>query len=82
MARMDEKPADSVLACERSEIIAVVAFVLTLIYYRTTAIQNTGRYQFRPLDRGGYLVDTQTSQVWILEVTQWHDLGEPPKPVK
>lgn len=87
-ARMDEKRRRYRLRFGLRtlfEIVAVVAFVLTLLYYRQTAIQNTGRYQFHPITEGPdrvLVIDTQTGRVWETAGAGWHDYGEPPKPAK
>lgn len=61
------------------ELIAVVAFILTLIYYRTTAIQSTGRYQHHPTQN--LVIDTQTGHLWRWSPGgYWYDEGEPPSP--
>jgi hypothetical protein len=64
------------------ELIAVVAFVLTLIYYRTTAIDNTGRFLVPHTDgRSGVVVDTQTGHLWRWSAGgYWYDEGEPTPP--
>ena len=66
------------------EIIAVVAFILTLIYYRSAAVQDRGRYQFDKIDRGSdpLVIDNQTGHLWRWNGTGWTDYGEPPKPAK
>ena len=65
---MDEKPRYRRVRFDLRtlfEIVAVVAFILTLIYYRQTAIQQNGRYQVDQMPNGGILlVDTQTGLVW------------------
>jgi hypothetical protein len=62
------------------ELIAVVAFILTLLYYRQTAIQQNGRYQVDQSPSGNILlVDTQTGQVWDDFQGNWDAMPAPPK---
>jgi len=67
---MDEKPRNRRLRFglrTMFEIIAVVAFILALIYYRATP-QGFGRYQIHSAEYQGrsriFVLDTQTGQLW------------------
>jgi hypothetical protein len=85
---MDEKPRNRRLRFGLRtlfEVIAVLAFILTLVYYRQTVIQNTGRYQQLkdepPSNPPRVLViDTHTGHVWGLSGDRWTDYGEPARP--
>jgi hypothetical protein len=68
------------------ELIAVVAFILTLLYYRQTAIKATGRYHLHQVTSTSpprvLVIDTQTGRVWETAGTDWFDYGQPPSPAK
>jgi hypothetical protein len=65
------------------EIVAVVAFILALFYYRTQGC----RYQFQigsgatgsPRDK--WVIDTYTGQMWRYSYSsrRWYDEGSPPR---
>jgi hypothetical protein len=66
------------------EIIAVVAFVLTLIYYRTqSSSHGFGRYQIHSAEYQGttriFVLDTKTGQLWRHGPDKnFYDAGSPP----
>jgi hypothetical protein len=70
------------------EIVAVVAFFLTLIYYRASA--SNGRYQFQTFTEPGgrirhkWVIDTQTGQMWRYSYNfeKWEDESAPPNLAK
>jgi hypothetical protein len=83
---MDEKPRNRRLRFGLRtlfELIAVVAFILTLIYYRTEATSHGfGRYQIHSAEYQGrtriFVLDTQTGQLWRQEPDKYfYDAGAP-----
>jgi hypothetical protein len=81
---MDEKPRNRRLRFSLRtlfEVIAVAAFILTLIYYRTTATKSTGRFQKISESDQPYqvlIMDTETGHLWSFYGNGWNDRGEPP----
>lgn len=86
MGHMDEKPRRPRIRFGLRtlfELIGVVAFILTMLYYRQTAIQQNGRYQVDQAPNGNkLLVDTQTGQVWDDFQGAWDPMPPPPMPSK
>jgi hypothetical protein len=68
------------------ELIAVVAFILALIYARRPAEEKElGRYQLQviqdqsnPLGSQQWVIDTVTGDVWRLNGGQWKSRGPAP----
>ena len=65
------------------ELIAVAAFILTLIYYRQPRTDQppaemTGRYQLEEVENRALILDTKTGELWRLssDASQWY---RPPK---
>jgi hypothetical protein len=90
MAGMDENRGSRFRFGLRTlfEVVAVAAFVLTLIYYRTTGHRDNWRYQINvnatPTGqiRQKWIIDTQTGQTWRYNYSskKWQDEGAPPIP--
>jgi hypothetical protein len=61
------------------ELIAVAAFILTLIFLRQPRTETTGRYQLQEVKGGFAVLDTTTGEVWHLPDTTfpWSSLGKP-----
>ena len=90
MARMDEKPQRRRIRFGLRtlfEIIAVVAFILTLIYYRSSpSEQMPSRYQLQvvavpdgAIGSQQWVIDTHTGEVWKLDGSQWFSRGPAPE---
>jgi hypothetical protein len=68
------------------ELVAVVAFILTLVYYRRTPLEpGAARYQLQvvAVPDGAFgsqqwVIDTHTGEVWRLDGAQWISRGPAP----
>jgi len=90
MACMDNEPRRRPLRFSLRtlfELIALLAFILTLVYFRQpTAEQSFGRYQLSvirdadsPVGSQQWVIDTWTGEVWRLDGAQWHSRGTAPQ---
>jgi len=59
------------------EIIAVVAFVLAIIYGKSTPVADTGRYQIVAGPKEVFFWDTKTGNVWANRNGAWLRSGIP-----
>jgi hypothetical protein len=89
MARMDENSRRRRFRFSLRtllELVAVAAFVLTLFYYRPSAVgEKHGRYQLEiirdadnPIGSQQWVIDTETGEVWRLDGAQWRSRGKAP----